>query len=98
NFKKDIELISLNMYKIQSELNDLELLDPIPSKIISKLSNLKLLEVTTKASEYINKLQELLSGTNNLLHKELYNQKQASKPKDEPYAGFLLVSSFFFFS
>lgn len=88
NFKKDIELISLNLYKIESELNVLELLNPIPSKIISVLSNPELLEITAKASEYINRLQVLLSGTNNLLHKELYNQRQASKPKDEPYAGF----------
>ncbi len=88
NFKKDIELISLNMYKIQSELNVLELLNPIPNKIISTLSNPELLEVTAKASEYMNRLQGLLSSTNNLLHKELYNQKQTSKPKDEPYAGF----------
>ncbi len=86
NLKKDIELISLNLYKIQSELNVLELLNP--SKIISILSNPELLEVTAKTSEYINRLQELLSGTNHLLHKELYNQRQASKPKDEPYAGF----------
>ena len=88
NFKKDIELISLNMFKIESELNVLELLNPIPSSIISVLSNPELLEVAAKASEYINKLHTLLNGVNRELHKELYEQRQASKPKDEPYAGF----------
>ena len=44
NFKKDIELISLNMFKIESELNVLSLLNPIPTKIISTLSNPELLE------------------------------------------------------
>ena len=88
NFKKDIELISLNMFKIESELNVLELLNPIPSSIISVLSNPELLEVAAKASEYINKLHTLLNGVNRELHKELYEQRQASKPKNEPYAGF----------
>lgn len=88
NFKKDIELISLNLFKIESELNVLGLLNPIPSKIISILSNPELLDITTKASDYVNKLHELLNGVNRLLHKELYEQRQASKPKDEPYAGF----------
>lgn len=88
NFKKDIELISLNMFKIESELNVLSLLNPIPSKIISTLSNPELLDVAAKASEYINKLHDLLNGVNRELHKELYEQTQTSKPKDEPYAGF----------
>lgn len=88
NFKKDIELISLNMFKIESELNVLELLNPIPSKIVSTLSNPELLEVAAKASEYVNQLHTLLNGVNRELHKELYEQRQASKPKDEPYAGF----------
>ena len=88
NFKKEIEQISLNLFKIESELNVLELLNPIPAKIISILSNPELLDITSKASEYIGKLHNLLNGVNRLLHKELYEQKQASKPKDEPYAGF----------
>lgn len=88
NFKKDIELISLNMFKIESELNVLELLNPIPSNIVSILSNPELLDITSKTAEYINKLHELLNGVNRLLHKELYQRQQASKPKDEPYAGF----------
>ena len=88
NFKKDIELISLNMFKIESELNVLSLLNPIPSKIISTLSNPELLDVAAKASEYINKLHDFLNGVNRELHKELYEQTQTSKPKDEPYAGF----------
>lgn len=87
NFKKDIELISLNMYKIQSELNVLELLNPVPSKIISILSNPELLEVTTKTSENLQTLHTLLNGVNKILHNELYKHK-ATNPKDEPYAGF----------
>lgn len=88
NFKKEIEQISLNLFNIESELNVLELLNPIPAKIISILSNPELLDITSKASEYIGKLHNLLNGVNRLLHKELYEQKQTSKPKDEPYAGF----------
>ena len=38
NFKKEIEQISLNLFKIESELNVLELLNPRPTKIISILS------------------------------------------------------------
>lgn len=88
NFKKDIELISLNMFKIQSELNVLQLLNSIPTKIISTLSNPELIETTAKASEYINKLHNLLNPVNRAIHKVLYEQKQLSKTKDEPYAGF----------
>ena len=82
NFKKDIELISLNMFKIQSELNVLQLLNSIPTKIISTLSNPE----PAKASEYINKLHNLLNPVNRAIHKVLYEQKQLSKTKDEPYA------------
>lgn len=87
NFKKDIELISLNIFKIQSELNILQLLNSIPIKIISTLSNPELIETTAKASEYINKLHNLLNPVNKVIHKVLYEQKQLSKTKDEPYAG-----------
>lgn len=88
NFKKDIEQISLNIFKIKSELNVLELLKSIPSKIVSILSNPELLEVASKTSEHLSKLHEILNGVNRQIRKLLYEQNQSSKPKDEPYAGF----------
>lgn len=86
NFKKDIEAISLNMFKIESKLNVLELLNPIPDDIVNILSDSELLEITSSASNYINQLNDYLNKVNKRLHKELYNQKHSNK--DEPYAGF----------
>lgn len=88
NFKKDIESISLNMFKIQSSLNVLELLDPIPDEIITQISDPELLDVLSNTSANLNKFNELLSKVNKVLHKALYEQKQLTHSKDEPYAGF----------
>lgn len=87
NFKKDIESISLNMFKIQSLIKVIELLNPIPDEIITQLSDQEILDIMSKASDYLNKFNELLSKVNKPIHKALYEQNRLSS-KDEPYAGF----------
>ena len=93
NFKKDIEKISLNLFNIESELNVLELLNPIPAKIISILSNPELLDVTSKASEYIGKLHNLFDTTYNLLSIKLYKIYASMKFFKSKFLSFFNLSS-----
>lgn len=87
NFKKDIESISLNIFKIQSSINVIELLNSIADEIITQLSDPELLYIMSKTSDYLNKFNELLSKVNKPHHKALYEQKLLSS-KDESYVFF----------
>ena len=85
--KKDIENISLNMYIIQSNLNVLELINPIPGDVYSLLSNPELTDLVSKLNVHLETFNKLLSPINRKLKSIIYNQKHSTN-KDEPYAGF----------
>lgn len=85
--KKDIENISLNMYIIQSNLNVLELINPIPGDIYSLLSNPELIDLVSKLNVHLETFNKLLSPINRKLKSIIYTQKHSTN-KDEPYAGF----------
>lgn len=85
--KKDIEKISLNMYIIQSNLNVLELVNPIPSNVYSLLSNPEITELVSKLNVQLESFNALLTPINRKLKSALYKQKHSTN-KDEPYAGF----------
>lgn len=87
-FKKDIELISLNLFQIESNLNVIELLKEIPQKIVGLLTDPELIDISTKASQLIEKLNNILKSLNPKLKRALYKQQSSNAPKDEPYAGF----------
>lgn len=85
--KKTIENISLNMYIIQSNLNVLDLMNPIPSDVYSQLSNPELAELTTNLTTQLEAFNKLLTPINRKLKSIIYTQKHSTN-KDEPYAGF----------
>lgn len=88
SLQKSIKNISLNLFQIESALNVVDLLNPLPDNINNLLTDPELLDMVTKADDTVKELNKLLGKLQYQLKKALYKQASSNQPKDEPYAGF----------
>ena len=85
--RNNIDSINLNLYIIQSNLNLIELLNPVPNEIIELLSNEDLLNKLSEISANVLELKDILTALNPKLRKAAYIQSNPTS-EGEPYAGF----------
>ena len=72
--RNNIDSINLNLYIIQSNLNLIELLNPVPNEIIELLSNEDLLNKLSEISANVLELKDILTALNPKLRKAAYIQ------------------------
>ena len=84
--RNSIDSINQNLYIIQSNLDLIELLNPIPGKILELLSDEELVSKVSEISSNILEFKEILNSLNPKLRKAAYVQNHTSD--GEPYAGF----------
>ena len=85
--RNDIDSINLNLYIIESNLNLIEMLNPIPDEILELLSNDELSKKVSEICSYVLEFKQILDSLNPKLRKAIYNQSCPSN-EGEPYAGF----------
>ncbi len=85
--RNNIDSISLNLYIIESNLNLIEILDPIPDEILNLLSDETLLNKIAEICSNILELKLILDSLNLKLRKAAYIQSNPTS-EGEPYAGF----------
>lgn len=87
NLRNNFQNISLNIHKISSFLNMLDVLDETPNEIISAFSDPVIADLVSKTNENISELNKRLYTYNNTIKKAIYKQ-HSNRNRTEPYAGF----------